>query len=1078
MSRTSGNIKFYKILNNKSNYMNKLQLLKNVRWWKTICLIAMISFVSVAAFAQNTTVRGRVMDDKGEPLVGATIKATGTTNAVTADASGNFSLSVPANTKSVTVTFIGYVDVVKTITGGQNLGTITMAANARDLNEVVVIGYGTVKRADVTGTVATVDAKTLQEIPSNSVVNQLQGRVAGLDVVSGNITIRGSRTIGNVGADRPLIIVDGVPYYRDLADINPNDIKSVDVLKGASSTAIYGSRGSGGVILITTNKGRVGKTQTSYDSFVGMTRLQGKLKTLNGQQYAQLKKDATAGSILQANGNANSYELTPIERQALAEGQNVDWVNEIIKPQMIWDQNLRVSSGTEKTQFNGSLGYRTSNNNNLQPNNTSKRVTMGITVDHQINKIIKIGVQTRNTLNMVDNSGGNELGNAQWMSPLAYVYNPDGSLNLRPLTGQIDEATANPLLRRTVPNAYYDYNRGWQSDNIVYGEIKPIEHLSYKYTINYNYTQNTGNNYNGINGVSIVNQLATNASTSNSMGYRVAQEHLLTYNNTFGKHSLNAVGVFTAERQHDENSSMSAQNIPSDANRNTNLALGNPTSQSGGWSEFGLVSYVGRINYSYDNKYSLTATLRADGNSRLATGNQWTSYPSVGLGWNITNEDFMKKYTFIDNLKLRAGYGENSSITGGNYGTLGQLSNASYQFGGTSAGNIRGVRVTSLTNPKLTWQRTAEYNLALDFGIFNNRITGTVEGFYQKTTGIILNNVLPETNGATTQLSNLGTSENKGIEVTLSTVNIQNKGGFTWSSDFNIGFVREKILELPNGAQRAIGVGQFVGQPLGVIYDVRKLGIWQISDSQGVDVARTNATNSGGTVYLPVKGQTAPLQYPGQIRVQDVDGNGIINQDDNQILGHFNPNYTFGFTNRFSYKNFDASVVITARMGFTTLVPYVSSANSAANGWQFLNLGRHNQPVIDYWTPSNPTNAFPMPNAQFFSQYYSTLQYYDGSFIRAKSINLGYNVPANAVKVLGLSSLRIYANVSNPFTIYSPASNFSFSVVDPESQNNPNFVDGSVNGNIGGQRGNNNRAVGLNAGTQTRQFYLGINARF
>jgi TonB-linked SusC/RagA family outer membrane protein len=1058
--------------------MSKLQLFNNVKWWKTICLIAMISLVSAAAFAQGITVRGRVMDDKGEPLIGATIKATGTQNAVTADASGNFSLSVPAGTASVTITFIGYVDVVKSVSAANaNLGTITMAANARDLNEVVVIGYGTVKRADVTGTVTTVDAKTLQEIPSNSVVNQLQGRVAGLDVVSGQITIRGSRTIGNVGADRPLIVVDGVPFYQDLSAINPNDIKSVDVLKGASSTAIYGSRGSGGVILITTNRGRVGRTQTNYDSFVGITRLQGKLKTLTGEQYAQLKKDATAGSILQANGNANSYELTPIERQALAEGKNVDWVNEIIKPQIIWDQTLRVSSGTEKTQFNASLGYRTTSNDNLQPNNSNRRVTMNVNVDHQINKIIKIGVQTRNTLTMDDNSGGNELGNAQWMSPLAYVYNPDGSLNLRPLTGQIDEATANPLLRRTVPNAYYNYTRGWQSDNIVYGELKPVDHLTYKYTINYNYNQGTGNVYNGINGVSIVNQLATNATTNHNSRYRVAQEHLLTYNNNFGKHSLNVVGVFTAERQHDENSSMSAQNIPSDLNKNANLGLGNPTGMSGGWSEFGLISYVGRVNYSYDNKYSLTATMRADGNSRLATGNQWTSYPSIGLGWNITNEDFMKKYSFIDNLKLRAGYGENATISGANYGTLGQLNNASYQFGGASAGNIRGVRVTNLVNNALTWQRTGEYNLALDFGLFRNRITGTIEGFYQKTTGIILNNVLPPTTGATNQDSNLGSSENKGIEFTLSTVNIQNLGGFTWSSDFNIGFIREKILELPNGAPRAIGVGQFVGQPLGVIYDVRKLGIWQISDSQGIDVARTNAQNSGGTVYQPVRGQTAPLQYPGQIRVEDVDKNGIINQEDNQIIGHFNPNYTFGFTNRFSYKNFDASIVITARMGFTTLVPYVSSANSAANGWQFLNVGRHNQPVIDYWTASNPTNAFPSPNSQFFSQYYSTLQYYDGSFIRAKSINLGYNVPAGVAKRIGLSSLRIYANASNPFTIYSPVSNYSFSVVDPESGTGPNFVDSSVNGNIGGPR-NGGRAVGLNAGTQTRQFYLGINARF
>ncbi|PJJ84309.1 SusC/RagA family TonB-linked outer membrane protein [Mucilaginibacter auburnensis] len=1048
--------------------MSKLQLFKNVRLWKTLCLIAMISFVSTVAFAQNITVKGRVLDDKGEPLVGATIKATGTNNAVTADASGNFSLSVPSNTPSVTITFLGYVDVVKAVAGNPNLGNITMAANSRDLNEVVVVGYGTVKRTEVTGTVATVSAKVLQEIPAANVVTQLQGRVAGLDIVNGQMTIRGYRTIGNQGADRPLIVVDGVPYYNDISNINPNDIKSVDVLKGASSTAIYGSRGSGGVILITTNRGRVGRTETSYDSFIGISKLQGSLKTLDATGYAQLKADAYEGALLQKNNNAQAYPLTASELANQAAGVNTDWVKLLIKQQLVWDQNLRVSSGTEKTQFNAALGYRRTTNGNLQPNNTGQRVTMNINVDHQLTKVIKFGAQTRNTLNTNDASGGDQLGTAQWMSPLATPYNADGSINLRPLTGQLDESTANPLLRGTIPDMYYNYTRGWVSDNIVYAELKPIDHLTYKYTVNYNYSQSTGNVYNGINGVNIVNVGQTTASTNNSTSFRVAQEHLLNYNNTFGKHSINLTGVFTAERQHNEGSSMSAQNIPQFTNKNANLNLGTFTGFNGNWTETGLLSYVGRLNYTFNNRYNFTASMRADGNSTLAQGNQWTSYPAFGLGWTLTNEDFMKKYTFVDNLKLRAGYGENSTISGGAYNTLGPLDLAPFQFGGVTAGNKQGVRVTNLTNPTLTWQRTHEANVALDFAVLKNRITGTVEAFYQKTTGIILNNILPSTIGVSSMPTNLGVTENKGIEVTLSTVNIQDLGGFSWSSDFNIGFIREKIVSLPNGAQRNIGSGLFVGQPLSVIYDVRKLGIWQVSDSPG-----PTSTVNGVPVYAPVRGQTSPLQYPGQIRVQDVDGNGKIDADDNQIIGHFNPNYTFGFTNRFAYKGFDASLVITARMGFTTLVPYVSSNNSGTEGWQFLNLGRHNQPVIDYWTPRNPTNAFPMPNNQFFSQYYSTLQYYDGSFIRAKAVNLGYNIPANAVKRIGLSSLRVYANITNPFVIYSPVSNFSFSVTDPESVP-VTPVPSSTSGNIGG----GNRAVGLNAGTQRREFYFGIQARF
>jgi TonB-linked SusC/RagA family outer membrane protein len=1058
--------------------MSKLQLFNNSKWWKTICLIAMISFVSAAAFAQGTTVRGRVLDDKGEPLVGATIKATGTTNAVTADASGNFSLTVPTGTATVTITFIGYVDVVKPVSAANaNLGNITMAANAHDLNEVVVVGYGALKRTDVTGTVTSISDKVLQEIPAATVTQQLVGRVAGLDIVSGNITIRGTRTItaGANNTDRPLIVVDGVPFYNDISNINPTDIKSVDVLKGASSTAIYGSRGSGGVILITTNRGRVGRTQTSYDSYIGVNRLQGKLKTEDAEGYARLKDVTLEGAILQGSPGATPYGLTPAEVAARAKGVNNDWVNLLVKDAIIWDQNLRVSSGTEKTQFNTALGYRTSSNDNLQANNSTKRITFNINIDHQINKVLKIGGSIRNTLRLQDRSGGDNLGTAQWYSPLAEVYDASGNLIVRPLVGQNDEATGNPLLRAQQRDQHYDYERALVSDNIVYAEIKPIDHLTYKYTINYNTSSSNRGRYNGINGTSIANQAASTARTDNNSFFRVAQEHLLTYDNNFGKHHLNLVGVFTAERNHTENSDMSAQGIPSDANKNARLSMGTVTGTGGEWNEFGLISYVGRANYTFDNKYSATVTMRADGNSRLAEGNKWTTYPSVGLGWTISNEDFMKKYAFVDNLKLRAGYGENSTISGGNYQTLGQLNNATYQYGGSSVGNAQGVRVTNLVNNTLTWQRTAETNIALDFALFKNRISGSIEVFRQKTTGIILPNILPQTLGANSQNANLGTTENKGIEFTLSTVNIQNRGGFSWSSDFNIGFIREKILELPNGAVNNIGTGQFVGQPLAVIYDVRKIGIWQLSDA-----TQTGTTTYDGKtypVYGNVRGQTAPLQWPGQIRVEDVNKDGRIDFNDNQIIGHFNPNYTFGFTNRVSYKGFDASLVITARMGFTTLVPYVSSSNSGTTGWQFLNTGRHNQPVIDYWTPRNPTNAFPMPNNQRFPDYMSTLQYYDGSFIRAKALNLGYNVPAGIAKAIGLSSLRVYANVTNPFVIYSPASNFSFSVVDPESGNINNPVGTSASGNVAEGAGQS-RAVALNAGTQRREFYFGINARF
>jgi TonB-linked SusC/RagA family outer membrane protein len=1063
--------------------MEKIRLLK---CWKSVLMLIGISLFSVNLFAQTRSISGNVTDDKGEALIGATVKAKGGTLSTSTNVNGKFTLSVPEGAATLVVTYVGFIDQEIAVNAQTSTVNVKLLSNSKNLNDVVVVGYGTLRKQDVTGTVANVDAKVLQEIPASNFAEQLKGRVAGVDVVTGTngpiIAIRGNRTIGAApGIDGPLIVLDGQPYYASLENINPNDIKSIDVLKGASATAIYGSRASGGVLLVTTNRGRVGQTVTSYDSYVGISKLEGKLQMLDGQGFAKLQDDALQGAVLQGYSNnspVNPNALTTSQKRALSEGVSTDYVDLLLKTSMIWDQSLRVASGTENTQFTVGAGYRL--NTGLQPNNSTKRVSLNATLDHKINKFLKFGLTTQTTVRLLNTGGGDNLLTARYISPLTYPYNPDGSLNPTPQADQVDATFLNPLYPGLNPNQYYDYTRGFQHNDIVYGEVSPVDHFKYRYTFNYSFNQSLAGSYRGINNVDIVNALRTTASTTNNYRYRLAQEHLLTYDNTFyNKHHVNFVAVFRNEKQHDENSNINATGIPFDAVRNSNLGLATTIAGVGGsYTEQGLISYVGRVNYAFDSKYDLTASVTTDGNSALGTGNKYTTYPSLGLGWVISNENFMKKYTFIDNLKLRGGYGITSTTSTINpYSTLGQLSSTKYQYGGASTGNAQGVRVTNLTNPTLTWQRTHEYNLALDFGVLKNRITGSIEVYKQKTTGIILNNILPVTNGASGQVTNLGTSATKGLEITLSSINLQNVGGFTWSTDYNMSFNREEIVELPNKAAFNIGSGLFVGQPLSVIYDVKKIGIWQLSDSPGIDNSKPQTS---GPVYQPVRGQPGTLQYPGQIRVEDLNGDGKIDDKDNQIIGNFQPKYQFGMTNRFAYKNFDLSIVIQGRMKFTTLVPYVSSANSAYIGWQYLNLGRHNQPVIDYWTPTNPTNAFPMPNAQIQGQYYSTLQYEDGSFIRAKSINLGYNVPNSIAKRIGMSSLRVYANVTNPFIIYAPIMNKSYTVTDPESIYNQQIINSSTSGNTGGQDGNNNnyRGLSISPGLQTRDFIIGINARF
>jgi TonB-linked SusC/RagA family outer membrane protein len=1056
--------------------MEKLRLIKS---WKALLLLVCMSMFSASIFAQGgVTLKGRVVDQQGGPLIGAKVAVTASPATATAtNVTGDFILRVPANTTKITISYIGYVTLDLAVPAGKSeLGQIALATDQNNLSEVVVVGYGTVKKADVTGTAVTVDAKALQEVPASNAFDQLKGRVAGVDITDGGngpvISIRGNRTIYTVSnnntpsPDGPLIVLDGQPYYNSIENIDPNDIKNIEVLKGASATAIYGSRGSGGVLLITTNRGRVGQTVTAYDSYYGYSRLEGGIRMLNGQQFAQLQTDAAQGTVIQSNNPTATpgpaqYGLSSAEQAALAAGVSTNWAGLITQPAAIWDNSLRVSGGSESTQFTVGASYRTQTA--VEPNQGQQRISLNATIDHKINKVIKFGVSTETTLRLINTGAGDQLTNARHIVPLANPYNPDGSYNLTPEAGLIDATTLNPLFVLNSPAIFYNKTRGLVNNDILYAELTPIAHLKYRYSVNYNNAQSLQGVYNGIDGVAITSIAKTSATTTNNLSYRVAQEHLLTYDNTFGKHSVNFVAAFTNELATTQNSSVSGTGIPSDANVNSNLNLAQViTGTPGSYSQQGLVSYLARINYAYDNRYDLTATIRSDANSALAAGHQTTYYPSVGLGWVISNEKFMKKYDFVDNLKLRGGYGITSTTNTINpYSTLGALSTANYQYGGTANGDAQGVRVTSLVNTALTWQRTSEYNLALDFTVLKGRLNGSVEVYSQKTTGIILNNQLPITNGASSQQSNLGSSADKGLEITLSSINIQNKGGFSWSTDYNMAFSREHIVALPNGSTALIGSGEFVGSPLNVIYDVKKLGIWQESE-------RAQAAAYG--------------QYPGQIKVQDVNGDGKINAADDQIIGTFQPQYTLGMTNRFSYKNFDLSIVIQGRMGFTTVVPYVSSSNSNVNGWQFLNLGRGNQPYLNYWTPTNPTNAFPEPNSQAQSPYYSTLQYYDGSFIRAKSINVGFNVPSNLAKKAGMSSLRIYANVTNPFVIYAPIMHQGFSVTDPESVYGVLPADPSVSGNIagmnGGNGGNGFRSNGISAGTQTRDFIIGINARF
>ncbi len=1025
-------------------------------------------------FAQNITVRGTVTNDNGQPVQRPSVIIKGTSNGVTGDDKGAFSISIPGNGTLI----ISAVDFTTQEVKVNNQATLSirLVSAEKSLGEVIVVGYGTARKRDVTGAVASVSGAILREVPASNILAQLKGRTAGVDIVSnsatpgggGQIRIRGNRSLAtNAGTldalDAPLLVVDGIPFGGSINDISPDDVASLEILKDASATAIYGSRGSGGVILLTTKKGKNGKAVFNYDAFHGISNVLDKLRVFTGPEYAAFKAEAAAAIAPTASG----YGLTTFEQAALAAGISTDWQDLIYQQGFTTSHNLGISGGSEGTQYSLSGGYY--NETGIIPNQKFERYSIRAQIDQQINKRFKIGLTTLNTLTYSRNPGGAGVPvGLMRMTPLASPYNADGTVNMNPNAAQTDAAAISPLTLITKAAQIYDRTRRLRTFTSLFGEVMIIKGLKYRINVGLDYRQQQQDGYSGIqtyiNGSTAAS--GNNGSVRNGEAWTYTIDNLLNYETTIkSKHRIGFTGLFGVQKDHSQNSGFSATALPADYQLNSNLALGtvNASPNDNNFSERGLISYMARATYGFDNRYNLTATIRRDGSSILSPGNQWFTYPAFAVGWNISNESFMKSVSFLSNLKLRGGWGKTSNQGINPYSTLGGLGTSFYNFGQGTPGQQLGVLVTTLPNSTLKWQSTQQTNIGMEFGLFKNRITGSLDVYNHKTEDILLTVQLPFSNGATSTVKNLGKTKGNGLELNLSSINIQTKSGFTWSTDLNYYFNREEIVQLKTATQKEdISNGWFVGQPLTVIYDLKKIGIWQTKDA--------------ATMAL----QTSPVQKAGQIRVQDLDGNNIINAADRQIIGNFQPKWEGGITNRVAYKNFDLSVVIYARMGMKVLVPYVTTDGSGS-GYTFFMQSRNNQLKVDYWTPTNPTDAFPRPDASTDRFLYSsTLGYMDGSFIKCRSINLGYDLPASILKKAGIKSLRIYVTALNPFIISSPFVKGGFGP-DPEGNGYGGGIASQQAGGSVGAGGVNGagRQISVNANNPaTRQFNVGMNLKF
>jgi TonB-linked SusC/RagA family outer membrane protein len=932
---------------------------------------------------------------------------------------------------------------------------VSLTASDTNLGDVVVIGYGTQMKEAVTGSVASISGKSLKEVPAANISDALQGRLPGVAIAQTSskpgatmqIRIRGTRSL--TANNDPLIVLDGIPFPGSIGDIDMNSVKSVDVLKDASATAIYGSRGANGVILITTLKGRKGQdARVSISSYYGLSKIFSQYPMMDGPQLLALRK--AGGQFVNQDG---SVQLGAGESESV----NTNWQDLLYQTGNVSNENVNVAAGTKNGSYSfGASYYR---NQAVIPTQNYQRYAIHGSVNQNIGKYVSIGFTTNNNYNITHGSQVGIYG-ALSNSPLASPYDSDGSLKYSfqmPLNSSwvYTKEVVDSLKDRWASN-----NNGFASYNSVYGEVKIpwVQGLAYRVNVGLNINYSNSGSYKG-EGINSTNpQDPSTASIGNSVGTDWTIENLLTYDRTFNKHKINAVGLFSSEQNRYHSTYISGIGIPEDQLQYFNIGTASdeidvlPENQN--YWERGLVSWMGRIMYSYDNKYMISATLRSDGASVLAPGHQWHTYPAVSVGWNITREHFMDNVNFINQLKLRVGVGQTSNQAVSPYSTLGRLGTNYYNFGDTYS---TGYYVSTLPNPNLGWEYSKTWNYGLDFDLFNNRLSGTVEYYITKTNGLLQSVGLPGTSGVGSYTANVGNTQNKGLEFTLNGSILRNHNGWSWDAGINMSFNRNKITHLASGVTADVGNSWFVGYPINVIYDYERIGLWTAADSAS---GLLNQLQQGGNVG------GIKVKYTGGF---NADGTPIrsIGEDDRQIMST-DPTFTGGFNTTVSYKGFDLGIVGVFQKGGILI-----STLYGSSGYLNLMTGRSNNVDVDYWTPTHTNTRYPKPGGQMSGDnpmYGSTLAYFNGSYTKIRTITLGYDLAKSGwLKSSKISQFRIYFSVQNPFVLFSPY--YSETGLDPETNS----------------YGDENAAVSsyarrlLTQGTNTpatRNYLLGLNLTF
>jgi len=943
-------------------------------------------------FAQRATITGTVLDENGERLLGATVQIKGISQGTITDVDGNYQIEVPGTDAVLVFSYVGYLTQEIPVLNQTSIN-VTLGLDLMALQEVVVVGYGTQKRSDITGAVASLTKDRLDMTPNVSIAEAIQGSIPGVMVTTNaggtnpdqTIMVRGRNSI--LADNEPLIVLDGIPYAGNLGAINPNDVESIEVLKDASSAAIYGSRGANGVILVTTKRGVAGKITVNYDGKYSIQQITKKHDYMTGPEYYDYKmeRDPTV--------------ITPSEIAKHDLGEWTDWMELAMRQGHQQEHNLSISGGSQNTTFY--IGAGLTDIAGVAINDDLLRVTSQMNIDTKVTDWLTIG--TRTQLIYTDASGVNpDFEDCIEKNPLTTAYDENGNLTVWPWPEHT--VVSNPLQGLLYKNKDYSYQV--VTNNYALITIPWVEGLTYRLNTGFRMRTTDDGTYSGVD---TEHGLPAGKADLETRLYRnTVVENIISYNRDFGEHSIFFTGLYSFEGDKMTGNALDAEVFPNDFLGWYSVSSAATVMPTTSFEETYLISQMARLNYSFASRYLVTATVRRDGFSGFGEDNKWGVFPSIALGWNLANEDFFPMKDLFSVLKLRGSLGLNGNQAIGAYETLPKMVPANIMAGPNAH---VGYKPAELGNPELGWESSRTLNFGVDFGLLENRIYGNIDYYLTNTYDLLLHRTISSIHGVTpvTHLNttgldypnewiqpsitqNIGETRNQGIELYIASRNIVGSK-FTWSTTANFSYNKNEIVSLyglldeEGNEVSDVANGWFIGEPIRVNYDYVWEGVWQLDEA-------TEAAGYG--------------TEPGYVKLKDGNGDGEITDADREIIGQLDPKIMAGLNNTFTYGNFKLNIFIHGAQGATVRDYYMVDQGSEI---------RYNTAWKNYWTPTNPTNDWPMNkiNADLCNGHSGHI-YANPSFIRVKDITLSYDLPQTLIGKANISRIRFYVNLRNMFT--------------------------------------------------------------